>query len=210
MLNEGPIAQSLAELGYLRVKKLIYRASWSSADVEHFVFFTLYGGGNYLAAEFGIRNPDAQCFAVECLQLYGGRLFQNFHVDPLFGCPMRFSLGRMVGWPSRSSLVVSEMSEEALAAKIKDDVRIALFPVVRSVLVSADLFSLLAKDVEPCRWYVVSGAIRAAMLAHLGRQMGMPTSEIEATLQPYMKNIGGSVDCVAPEVFLEKVFRHSN
>jgi hypothetical protein len=161
-----------------------------------------------LAAEFGIRNPDAQRFAIECLRLYGGRLFKDFDVDPVFGCPMQFSLGRMVGWPSRSSLVVPEMTEVALAAKVNNDVRNALFPIVRSVLVSADLFSLLAKDVEPCRWYVVSAAIRAAMLVHLGRQVGMPTSEIEATLQPYMKNIGGAVDCVAPEIFLEKVFRH--
>jgi hypothetical protein len=100
------------------------------------------------------------------------------------------------------------MSEAALLERITTDVKNALFPIIRSVLSNADLYSLLAKDVEPCRWYVVSGAIRAAMLIYLGRIMGMPTSEIEATLQPHIKDVAASINRVAPELFLDKVFQH--
>jgi hypothetical protein len=41
MFDEKSIAPGLAELGYLRLKKLTYKASWSLTDVEHFLFFSL-------------------------------------------------------------------------------------------------------------------------------------------------------------------------
>jgi hypothetical protein len=63
MFDEKSIAPGLAELGYLRLKKLTYKASWGSTDVEHFLFFSLYGGGDYFSCYFGMRNPDAERFA---------------------------------------------------------------------------------------------------------------------------------------------------
>jgi hypothetical protein len=57
MFDEKSITLGLAELGYLRLKKRTYKASWSSAEVEHFLFFSLYGAGNYFVCYFGIRNP---------------------------------------------------------------------------------------------------------------------------------------------------------
>jgi hypothetical protein len=209
MLDEKSMTRDLSELGYLRLKRLTYKASWSSTDVEHFLYFSLFSGGYYLACEFGVRNPAAQRFAIECLQLYGGPLFQTFRVDPRFDCPMQFSLGRMAGWPERSSLIVSKMSASALADKVKRDVRDSLFPLIRSVLSAADLFSLLVKDDEPFRWLRVNGALRAAMIVYLGRRIGMQAGEIEAMLQPYLKEIAASVDRVTPEFFLERVL-HSN
>jgi hypothetical protein len=178
MFGEKSITPGLAELGYLRPKRLTYKASWSSADVEHFLFFSLYGAGNYFVCYFGIRNLAAERFAVECLKSFGGPLFQTVRFDPRFDCHMRFSLGGLAGWGPRWSLNISGMSESALADKVKFDVRDLLFPVIRSVLAPADFFSLLIKDVEPCRWLGVSGAIRAAMIVYLGRRMGMQTSEM--------------------------------
>jgi hypothetical protein len=98
------------------------------------------------------------------------------------------------------------MSEAALADKLKCDVRDLLFPVIRSDLAPADLFSLLIKDVEPCRWLGVSGANRAAIIVYLGRRMGMQTSELESTLKPYLKEIAGSLGRdVASCSFLEGI-----
>src|SRR5262245_13009858 len=134
MFDEKSITPGLAELGYLRLRRLTYKASWSSTDVEHFLFFSLYGGGNYFYCDFGIRNPPAEQFAVECLRLFGGSLFQDVRFDPRYGCHMQFSLGMWAGWPTRSSLVVSKMSPAALADKVQSDVRDTLFPVIRSVL----------------------------------------------------------------------------
>jgi len=208
MFDEKPMTSGLAELGYLRLKKRTYKASWSSEDVEHFLFLSLHSGRHYFTCDFGIRNPPAERFALECLKLHGGPFFQTIRFDPRYGCSMRFSLGRLAGWGFRSTLTISDMSEEALADKVKSDVRDLLCPVVRSILAPADLFSLLVKNVEPCRWLGVSGALRAAMIAYLGRRMGIETSELESMLQPYLRDITGSVQRgVAPSFFLSEVLR---
>jgi hypothetical protein len=91
-----------------------------------------------------------------------------------------------------------------------------LFPVVRSVLSAADLLSFLIRDDESSRWLRVSGAVRAAKIVYLGRQLGMQTIEIEAMLQPYLKEIAANIgtnataDWDSPSVFLEKVLQYAN
>lgn len=122
---------------------------------------------------------------------------------------MRFSLGGLAGWGLRWSLTVSDMSEAALADKVKYAVRDLLLPTVRSILAPADLFSLLIKDVDPCRWLGVSGAIRAAIVIYLGRRLGIETRELELMLQPHLRDIIGGVQRgVDPASFLAEILRH--
>jgi hypothetical protein len=209
MFDEKSITSGLAELGYRRLKKRNYKASWSSADVEHFLFLSLHAGGRYFSCDFGIRNPSAEQFALQCLKLYGGPAFQSIPCDPRYRCSMRFSLGGLARWDVLWSLKISDMSEATLADKVTCAVRDLLFPVVRSILASADLFSLLIKDVEPCRWLGVSGALRAAMIVYLGRGMGIQTRELESLLQPHLRDITGGVQRgVAPAYFLAEILRH--
>jgi len=208
MFDETPITSGLAELGYLRLKKRTYKASWSSEDVEHFLFLSLHSGRHYFTCDFGMRNPPAERFALECLKLHGGPFFQTIRFDPRYSCSMRFCLGRLAGWGSPSSLTISDMSETDLADKVKSDVRDLLLPAVRFILAPADLFSLLIKDVEPCRWLGVSGALRSAMIVYLGRRMGIETRELESMLQPHLRDITGGVQRgVAPSFFLSEVLR---
>jgi hypothetical protein len=216
MFDERSMASGLAELGYLRLKKQVYRASWSSTDVEHFLFLSLYGGGNYFTCEFGLRNSAAERFAVDCLRLFAGPVFRDVRFDPRFDCRMRFSLGALAAWPSRSSLLITAMSDAALTDKMKSDIKDLLFPVVRSVLSAEDLFSFLMRDDESSRWLKVSGAVRAAKIVYLGRQLGIRTIELEAMLQPFMQEIGANIgrdpteDWVSPAVFLSEVLRYAN
>ena len=208
MFDEKSITSGLAELGYRRLKKRTYKASWSSADVEHFLFFSLHSGGRYFSCDFGIRNPPAERFALECVKLYGGPAFQSIRFDPRDGCSMRFSLGGLARWGTRWSLTISDMSEATLADKVTCAVRDDLLPAVRSILAPADLFSLLIKDVEPCRWLGVSGALRSAMIVYLGRRMGMETRELKSMLQPHLRDIVSGVQRgVAPSFFLSEVLR---
>jgi len=210
MFDEKPITSGLAELGYRRLKKRTYKASWSSEDVEHFLFLSLHSGRHYFTCDFGIRNPPAERFALECLKLHGGPFFQTIWFDPCYSCSMRFCLGRLAGWGSPSSLTISDMSETDLADKVKSDVRDLLLPAVRFILAPADLFSLLIKDVEPCRWLGVSGALRAAMIVYLGRRMGMETRELESMLQPHLRDIVSGVQRgVAPSFFLSEVLQRA-
>jgi hypothetical protein len=208
MFDEKSITSGLAELGYRRLKKRTYKASWSSADIEHFLFLSLHAGGRYFSCDFGIRNPPAELFALECVKLYGGPAFQSIRFEPRDGCSMRFSLGGLARWGTLWSLAISDMSEATLADKVTCAVRDDLLPAVRSILAPADLFSLLLKDAEPCRWLRVSGALRSAMIVYLGRRMGMETRELESMLQPHLRDIVSGVQRgVAPSVFLSEVLR---
>jgi hypothetical protein len=208
MFDEKSITSGLAELGYRRLKKRNYKASWSSADVEHFLFLSLSAGGRYFSCDFGIRNPPAERFAQECVKLYAGPAFQSIRFDPRYSCSMLFSLGGLARWGALWSLRISDMSEATLADKVTCVVRDLLFPVVRSISAPADLFSLLIKDVEPCRWLGVSGALRSAMIVYLGRRMGMETRELESMLQPHLWDIINGVQRgVAPSFFLSEVLR---
>jgi hypothetical protein len=67
MFDEKSIILGLAELGYLRLKKLTYKASWSSTEVEHFLFFSPYGSGNYFTCCSRWRQRDV-AVALACLR----------------------------------------------------------------------------------------------------------------------------------------------
>jgi hypothetical protein len=216
MFNEKSLTPSLEDLGYRRLKRLTYKASWSSTDVEHFLFFLLYDRGNSVTCWFGVRNAAAEQFAVECLKLFGGPLFHDVRFDHRYDCHMQFSLGMWAGWGIPSSLKLSDMSEAALVGKVSGDIRDTLFPVIRPVLSVADLFVLLLKDEEPCRWGRVSGTMRGAMIVFLGRRLGIERREIETMLQPYLKDIGAHMGYttmqrpLSPSAFLTKVLDHAD
>ena len=93
MFDEKSITPGLSELGYVRLKRLAYKASWNSIDVEHFLFASLFGGGNYFVCDFGIRNPGAEQFGLECLKLFGGPLFHDVRNSRRAGCLLGATAG---------------------------------------------------------------------------------------------------------------------
>ena len=216
MFDEKSIIPGLSELGYVRLKRLTYKASLSSTYVEHFLFASLFGGVNNFLCDFGIRNPGAEQFALECLKLFGGPLFRDVRFDPRYDCSNRFPLGKLAGWSIGWSLTISAFSEAAFADKIKGDIEHLLLPVVRSILSPTDLFSVLIKNVEPCSWITVGGPLRAAKVVYLGRRLGVTTSELRSMLQPYLTQIGGGLGrggtrkMQSPSAFLERVLHHAN
>jgi len=216
MLDERTITSSLEDLGYVRLKKYTYRALWSSADVEHFLFFNVWDKGRLLAGDFGLRNVAAERFAYECLRLFAGPLFEDIEYDPGYGCSMRFCLGMLAGWDCRSSLNISKMSEAILVNKVACDSRDVLLPVVRHVLSAADLIAFLIRDDESSRWFRTSGAIRAAKIVYLGRQLGMNAGDLELILQPFLREIDANLgvpfthDWQHGRAFLKKVLNYVN
>jgi len=55
MLKEKTITLGLKELEYVRCGRLIYKASWSAPDVEHYLCFSMYGTPReFLAGDFGV------------------------------------------------------------------------------------------------------------------------------------------------------------
>jgi hypothetical protein len=218
MFDEKSLTPGLSELGYVRLKRLTYKASWSSTDVEHFLFATVFAGGNRFLCDFAIRNPGAEQFALECLKLFSGPRLREFRFNPRYDCSNRFPLGKWAGWSIGWTLTISAFSEAAFADKVKGDVEHLLLPVVRSILSPADLFSILSKNVEPCSWVTVAGGpLRAAQVVYLGRRLGVTTSELRSMLQPYLTQIGGSLgrdvrtgEWQSPSAFLEKILQYAN
>jgi hypothetical protein len=216
MFDEKSITPGLSELGYVRLKRVTYKASWSSTDVEHFLFATLFAGGDRFLCDFGIRNPGAEQFALECLKLFSAPRLRDVRFNPRYDCSNRFPLGKWAGWSIGATLTISAFPEAAFADKVKGDVEHLLLPIVRPIRSPADLSSVLSKNVEPCSWVTVGGVLRAAQVVYLGRQLGVTTSELRSMLQPYLKQIGGSLgrdetgEWQSPTAFLENVLHYTN
>src|ERR1041385_656742 len=153
MYDEASLINALADLGYRRLKRHIYRAEWST-EVEHFLYFRLHGRpADLLMADAGIRTKESESFAIRSIQTYGAQAYQLIRHDERSDCFMRFDLGGFASWGMGNSLFVSSMPGRALAAKIKRDVEKTLFPVIRNVTSLDTLLSFLLTDEEPCPWY---------------------------------------------------------
>jgi hypothetical protein len=69
MSENSVIGQALTDCGYMHVPRkiidfggihcpLIFKATWSSKDVEHFIYVGKDAkGGNYFVGQFGVRAP---------------------------------------------------------------------------------------------------------------------------------------------------------
>jgi hypothetical protein len=211
MFDERSVTAALADVGYRRLKRNIYRADWST-DVEHFLYFQLYGTPrDYLTADFGVRTKDAEIFAHRAIQAYGPdihRLVPSYF-DERTDCSMIFSFSLLASWGTRSSLRISSMPGPALAAKVKDDVEQKLFPLIRQVTTCDRLLTLLDTDTEPYSWVYTNGAMRAAMMARVAwHQLGLRAEQIRALLLPHEKEIGLNIDGAPdpnPQSYIERI-----
>src|SRR6266567_8141576 len=110
MFDEALLTNALAEVGYRRLKRHTYRAEWST-EVEHFLYFQLYGTpADLLGADFGVRTKESERFAIRSIQAYGSAAYQLIRHDERSDCTTRFCLGRFASWGMRNSLIVSSMS----------------------------------------------------------------------------------------------------
>jgi hypothetical protein len=209
MLEETRIETTLKELGYRRLKRFFYRGGWSNSDVEHFLYLSVYGKPkDFLTADFGLRNEPAQTFAFNSLRTYGGDIYQLKAQDLDRHWSMRFSLGHLAKWRPRVSLHIPAASAAALAEKIKADIQVYLFPIIRGIIDTNGLLHFLLSDVDSYSWAYSNGALRAAMIVYLAAQDGMNSTQIRAMLAPYSKQISfGLVKASDPALFLDRVIQ---
>ena len=203
------VSNVLRGLGYRLRKGSAYRAEWSTDGVEHFIYLTLYGTPkNFISLDFGVRNLFAQNFAIHEIQKYGGPQYSALKYDEDNDCVMTFSLGKMSGWSPRWSLNGADFSAKDLSYRIKNDVEFRLFPAIQPLKTAKDLLSFLLIDAEPCPWVRSNEAIRAAQIIHLGRQVGMGSSEIRTALEPHEKAIASClIKAPNPSSYLDSVIR---
>ena len=212
-LDEVEMKSAMATVGYRRLQRYVYRAEWSTPEVEHFIYFLLYGKPkNYLAADFGVRNKDAQAFALRSIRKYGGELYQLMRFDRAFHAPMRFPLGQVASWGARASLKISAMSVASLAERIASDIKLHLFVFIRDVTTLDRLLSFLLLDAEPCPWVRSNGAIRAAMIVYLAGRLDMRPSDIVSLLRPHKRSIASALIKAPdpdPDSYVKKVLNDS-
>ena len=212
MLNEDLITDSLADVGYRRIKQRVYKACWSTPDIDHFLYICLWGTPKeFLSADFGVRNEGAEAFSIKSLVAYGSDLYRLLRHDAHTDCSMRFSLGKLGAWGSRWSLYLPEMSMAALSEKIKADVQERLIPVIRGVTSLDRLLSLLLDDAEPCPWVRINGAIRAAQIAYVARRLDKGPAEIRAMLKPHERQIVANLGRGAEDsaLYIERIIENS-
>lgn len=182
-------SKALTEAGYCLAKPHIYKATWSSEEVEHFVYLEDAAKQNSLVtAYFGIRNPIAESFAVKCIRVYGGELiFDSLAYDPSTSCAMRFWFGRLMPeWP-QWSLSLLTLPNRELESKTEGFIGRYLLPTVQSVTHFGELFRILVEDREPWPWFASNGAIRAAQIVALGKMTGLDNEQIIGILEPRMQ-----------------------
>jgi hypothetical protein len=198
------------DVGYQALRRDVYKATWSSEEVEHFIYFSWYGQREeLLAAHCGIRNPCAEAFSVRSIRTYGGEfLFNALAYDECTSCTMRFSFERLskINWPLNSLMLPGS----ELAASVRGLVKERVLPVVSSMVDIDTILSLFVSDSEPCPWFVSNGAIRAAQIVALAKRKGIEDAQVTEMLKSRESNISrgfmkASMYREKPGAYVEKI-----
>jgi hypothetical protein len=203
------LASALTQIGYERVAKLVYRARWSTPEIEHMLRFDSFGTPKiYLEGDPGMRNVAAEAFARRCQRHYATGLMQQSAPIDQWWCPVHFSLGAYCGWPGRSCLNTLEYNSDELARKVVDDTRSKLIPLVGAVKTSADLLTFLERsDLTTPPLIQLGGFYRAALIAFLARKVGAAREETRSFLlglSLYIRN-GLDKSRFTPETYIDQI-----
>jgi hypothetical protein len=205
MFDDKLMRRELAAIGYDRLRKYIYRASWSTAAVEHFLYFGK-DPRQYFTAKFGLRNPDAQQFGIESIVKYGHRNFGLLRKEPEFlkeldvatECSMIFSFGRLDSWPR---VRLPEISGHDLAILTSGFIRQGLLPIIANITDLQTYLAFLLADRDPNRWLAsLNLMIRAAQVVAVSTQLGCSKAETKEFLRPHADLIEGEMRHIANDM----------
>jgi hypothetical protein len=206
--SDAFVLDAMAGLGYKRVKRYVYRASWSTCDVEHFIYFYTWGTPkHFVSVNFALRNPGAEQFGERIIRRYGGSVYQLMRHDPSTHCFMSFSLEMLAGWEPRSSIYLPDSSATHIARTVTESVRGRVFPLVHDVTTTEPLLKFLLSDVRPFGWVHSNGAVRATQVAYLSKQLGESLENIRRCLQPFAKQLRPDLQHRDPDLFIEQVLK---
>jgi hypothetical protein len=203
------LASALIDLGYERVAKLVYRARWSTTEIEHVLRFDTYGTPKiYLEGDPGMRNAAAEAFAMRCRRLHAiGSMRETVPIDQWWR-PVHFSLGDYCGWSVRGCLNTLEFGPDELAKKVVDDARSKLIPLVGAIKTSADLLAFLERPDWTTPPLIQMGEYyRAAQIAYLARKLGAARKETKNILLGFSLRIRNSIDKsrFTPETYIDQI-----
>lgn len=189
MFEDNAMQRELNTVSYRRLSKYIYRASWSTREVEHFLYFEK-DSHKYFVAWFGLRNDIVEEFSIASAVRYQ---HENFQLtlkgrDPSTACSMKFVFGSLDEfsqnpWPR---VHLSNISGHDLAILVSGFVRQSLIPSIGSIVDLQAYLAFLLADQEPNRWPTTNNhMIRVAQIVAVAAQLGRSSSEIKELLRPY-------------------------
>jgi hypothetical protein len=203
-----PIENVLLSFNYKRVRKFVYKATWSSPQVEHFIYLEkFHRRKTTFAGLYGVRNPSADLFAVQSLRQYGNELFHNMlRYDAKVECMMSFDFWIFSGEqrPWMINLDDGIAGAETLQVAIKEH----LLPLIGKITTLQTLHDFLLQDLRKAGWTYVNGALRAAHIVSVSRQIGIGRADIVNSLQPYLLPIETGLDAgaeISAAEFLEQI-----
>lgn len=211
MFDDASMKKEMLAIGYVRQSKFLYKASWGSAAVEHFLYFGKDSRQNFVA-RFGLRNRAAENFGIDSLMKYGHPNYRTAfgYRDPETACSISFDFARidkftMTSWPW---IYLPEIEGSELAVFVADFIRKYIFPVIRHIIELKGLFDFLVADVEPCPWYASNQAIRVAHIVAVGCQLGIGKDEIRRLVTPHelaiTKSFGFKVPKLEPKACVDR------
>ena len=209
MFREAPVRDAMASVDFERVRRLVYRHPRDFADVNHFLYFNVWGTPKeYLAAVYGLGNLQADNYATRCLLKYGGRVYERWKRNRAEEAVTRISFGRLAGWRPRDSIHVQQVTDDILTRKIAASVNAHLVPLCKKVRTRADLLTLLTSDAEPVSWALTNGAARAAQIAYLALNLGESAVTVRKRLRCFDRYVAAQLtgELDAGE-FIERVIR---
>lgn len=203
MFEDAVMQRELVAIGYDRLRKYVYRASWSTAEVEHFLYFGK-DSRQYFTAEFGLRNPVAEEFGIEELVKYGHPNVEFFlkERDSAIECSMTFGFSGLDKfsrdpWPR---VRLTNISGHDLVVLVTGFVRQNLLPIIDSITDLQTYLTFLVTDRDPNRWIVTKNhMIRAAQIVAVAAQLGRTNEEIRELLRPYDRQIEGRMRHIAKD-----------
>src|SRR5215213_7974878 len=97
VFDESFVERPLQAGQYIRIRKFVYKALWSTSDVEHFVYIDIIDKrSEHLSGRFGFRNPEAEAFSILCLRKYGSELLRKYvRHDPEIDCTMNYDFAQL-------------------------------------------------------------------------------------------------------------------
>jgi hypothetical protein len=203
VFEDASMKKELVAIGYDRLSKYAYRASWSTAEVEHFLYFG-QDSRQYFVARFGLRNPTAEEFGIEAIAKYGHPNVQLWlrERDAATACSMTFGFAGLdtfsqSPWPR---VHLSTISGGDLAILVAEFARQNLLPFVETITDLQTYLAFVVADREPNRWLAsVNHMIRAAQVVAVAAQLGRSDAEIRELLRPYDSQIEGRIRHIAAD-----------
>ena len=175
--------------------------------------FDTYGNPKeFLTADAGLRNNEAEAFAKQCKGRYAHPTFvqaksQDGYWNSPWFCPMHFPVGELLHWGPRGSVNLAGLNPERIKEAAISGVASTLVPFVCKIQTIATLLAFLESDTKPCQWPMRAPYYRAALVAYLAAMLDRPQDQTRDLLREHAWMIANGLDAsrVTPETYIAPI-----